>query len=405
MRLHHAPCIASALFLALFVHKAGAQNNCRDLEEGADCEIGNSGKICTCEIEGGSTNNVCNQANCGCQSDDECEPGSFCDMNPGPNTMKRLCKKNCDDETNVCDDPHMQGLSGQTFDWSGVDGGWYCLVKDDAAGLHVNLRVTAPLPKEFPDRQLITGISVLSAEHSLVIEVQNPYTVDTAGCPDGVSPCLANGGLRAVVDGEEAHGLLGPTTQETVADGIVVSASNLPVECRHFGGGKVWARMYEEMLQGKRELATGNTSERQRAIRDSFEAWILRSESVAAPEWCAEYIHQHDLSEVQSIHSVFKIMTASSTVRLLVGTNYQGNGELDWDGRVLPDMDFWQMNVGVDGLSLESDSLSGLLGETARPVLDMNGRAVMHGYEAFRGTVEDYRVDGPLGTDFALLSK
>ena len=96
-------------------------------------------------------------------------------------------------------------------------------------------------------------------------------------------------------------------------------------------------------------------------------------------------------------------MTPAVTVRLNVGTNYQGGGEVDWDGHVLPDLEFWQMDVGLHGLSLDNESLSGILGETARPVLDEDGHEVMEGYDAFRGTVEDYRVSGPLGTDFALL--
>lgn len=91
-------------------------------------------------------------------------------------------------------------------------------------------------------------------------------------------------------------------------------------------------------------------------------------------------------------------------MRLNVGTNVQGNGELNWDGRVLPDLDFWQINVGMQGLSIEKESLSVILGETARPVLDKDGHAVIEGYDAFRGTVEDYRVSGPLGTEFPLLS-
>ena len=137
----------------------------------------------------------------------------------------------------------------------------------------MNLRVTAPLPEEFPDRQLITGLSVLSEGHSLVIEVNNPYDVETNGCPRGISPCLANGGLRAVVDGEEVDGLLGFSRNKYVADGITMSASNLPVECRQFGGDKIWARMYEEMLQGERELAP----------EEPFEDWILRFGDMAAP--------------------------------------------------------------------------------------------------------------------------
>ena len=106
--------------------------------------------------------------------------------------------------------------------------------------------------------------------------------------------------------------------------------------------------------------------------------------------------------QVQSNHAIFQIVTPPVTVRLNVGTSFQGNGELDWDGRVLPDLEFWQIDVGLHGLSIESETLSGILGETARPVLDKDGHAVMKGDEAFRGTVEDYRVSGSLGTKFTL---
>ena len=287
----------------------------------------------------------------------------------------------------------MQGLRGQKIDWSGVDGGWYNLIKDDVAHLHVNVRLTAPLPKEFPHRQLVTAVSMLSNGNSLTIEVKNPYGTDTNGCPRGISPCLANGGLRAVVDGEEIESLLRFLRNENVADGIAVSASNLPAECRQFGGDKVWARMYDEMLQNTRALTP----------EERFEDWILRFDDMAAPEWCGKYIDGHNLEELQSIHAVFKIVTSSVTVRLNVGTNYQGGGQVDWDGRVLPDLEFWQIDLGLHGLSLENESLSGILGETARPVLDEDGVEVMEGSDAFRGDVADYRVSGPLGTYFALL--
>ena len=295
----------------------------------------------------------------------------------------------------MCDDPHMKGLRGQTIDWSGIDGGWYNMVKDDHAEFLVNVRLTAPLPEEFPDRQLITGLSVLSKGHSLIIEVENPYDIDTNGCPPGISPCLANGGLRAIVDGEEVESLLRFSRDKYVVDGITVSASNLPAECRQFGGDKIWARLYDEMLKGTRTLAD----------KEKFEDWILRFDDMAAPQWCTQYIEQHDLANLQSIHAVFKIVTPAVTVRLNVGTNYQDGGDLDWDGRVLPDLEFWQMDVGLHGLSLENESLSGTLGETARPVLDEDGREIMEGYEALRGTVEDYRVSSALGTDFALLNQ
>lgn len=138
----------------------------------------------------------------------------------------------CGDDV-ICDDPHMTGLRGQKIDWSGVNGGWYSLIKDSKADLHINIRLTAPLPEEFPNRQLVTGVSVLAAGHSLAIEVKNPYTTATDGCPTDVSPCLANGGLRAVVDGYDVEDLLHFSRRASVAGNtILVSASNLPVECR-----------------------------------------------------------------------------------------------------------------------------------------------------------------------------
>ncbi|MEP3106868.1 MAG: hypothetical protein ABJO54_07375 [Hyphomicrobiales bacterium] len=301
----------------------------------------------------------------------------------------------CPDGAAVCDHHYMEGLRGQKIEWSGVDGAWYNLIRDEEVRLHVNVRMTAPMPEEFPDRHFITGLSVLSEGHSLVIEVKNPYDIDTNGCPDETMPCLSDGGLRAVADGEEVGGFLHFSRDEHVVDGITVSASNLPAECRRFGRDKIWARMYDEMLQGTRQLAT----------EENFEDWILRVDDMAAPNWCAQYIDQHDIADLQSIDAVFKIVTPSGMVRLNVGTNSQGEDELEWDGRVLPDLKFWQMNVGLDGLSSVRESLSGILGETAHPVVDEDGREVMEGYDAFRGTYEDYRVSGPLGTEFALVNR
>ena len=291
----------------------------------------------------------------------------------------------------------MRGLRGQRIDWSGVDGGWYSLIKDDDnAGLNINARLTAPLPDEFPDRQLVTGLTVMSEGHSLTVEVENPRTIDTDGCPEGVSPCLVNGGLRIVVDGREHDGLLRFSRKVPVADGsISMSASNLPVQCRPFGGDKIWARMFEEMQQGRRKLAADQW----------FEDWILSVDHMEAPGWCANYIDENGLADLQSTHAIFKIETPTVTVRLNAGINYQGGGELDWDGRALPDLEFWQMDVGLDGLDVQNPALSGILGETTRPVYDERGQEVMEGFDAFRGNVEDYRVSSALGTRFALLNK
>ena len=286
----------------------------------------------------------------------------------------------------------MQGLRGQRINWSGVDGGWYCLVKDTDADFHVNVRLTAPDRDEFPDRQLVTGLSLISDGNSLAIEVKDPYTTVTSGCPNGQSICLANGGLRAVANGQYANQLLVPTRDAYVNDGIDISASNLPVECRQFGGDKLWARMYAEMLDGGRDLSAA-----------TFEEWVLSFDQMAAPDWCAKYVAENGLAEVQSIHAIFKLMTPTVDLRLNVGFGYQEGGEINWDGRVLPYLEFWQMDVGLDGLAIDNPNLSGILGETARPILDVNGSEVMEGYGAFRGTVEDYRVLDALGTDFALL--
>ena len=289
----------------------------------------------------------------------------------------------------------MQGLRGQRINWSGVDGGWYCLVKDQDADFHVNVRLTAPQPEDFPDRQLVTGLSVISDGNSLVIEVKDPYTTVTSGCSGEQPVCLANGGLSASVNGQEAGQLLRPTRDAYVADGIDMSGSNLPVECRQFGGDKLWARMYAEMLRGKRQLLLNTEI--------TFEDWVLSFDDMAAPDWCAKYIAEHGLSEVQSIHAIFKIMTPTVDLRLNAGFGYQDGGEINWDGRVLPALEFWQMDVGLDGLAIDNERLSGILGQTARPVVDKNGAEVMEGYGAMRGSVEDYRVSDALGTDFALL--
>ncbi|CAN0551698.1 unnamed protein product, partial [Laminaria digitata] len=64
----------------------------------------------------------------------------------------------------------MDGLRGQTIEWSGEDGGWYAMIQDKDLGLHINVRVTAPLPQQFPHRQLVTGVSVLFGDHSFVVE-------------------------------------------------------------------------------------------------------------------------------------------------------------------------------------------------------------------------------------------
>ena len=177
-----------------------------------------------------------------------------------------------------------------------------------------------------------------------------------------------------------------------MVDGIWVSASNLLVECRQFGADKIWARMYEEFFQGRRTLAA-----------ETFEEWLLKYDSHAAPGWCRKYDEERGLAHVQSNNAAFKILTPTVSVRLNVGVNYQGGGEVDWDGRRIPDLELWQMDIRFEGLKVGHQSLTGLFGETARPVFDDEEiETTMEVHGALRGEVEDYRVSGALGTDFTL---
>ena len=116
--------------------------------------------------------------------------------------------------------------------------------------------------------------------------------------------------------------------------------------------------MYEEMLQDQRPLLT-----------EDFEGWVLEYKDMAAHDWCTKYVAEKGLSHVQSSHAVFKIDTPEVTLRLNIGINAQSQGELTSDGRVLPELEVWQMDLGVQGLHRQNN-LSGIQGETADPVVD-----------------------------------
>lgn len=75
-------------------------------------------------------------------------------------------------------------------------------------------------------------------------------------------------------------------------------------------------------------------------------------------------------------------------------------GEILEDGRVLPELEFWQMDIHLEGLNVDPNIVTGILGETMRPVLDGQGKPVMTGVEALRGEVKDFRVSGALMSDF-----
>lgn len=84
------------------------------------------------------------------------------------------------------------------------------------------------------------GLAILTtdtdgSDHSIVIEVKDPHNL-ASSCPAGVSPCLADGSLRVLLDGEES--LLSPG-RVYLGPEVEISAANLPGACRSFGFEKV----------------------------------------------------------------------------------------------------------------------------------------------------------------------
>lgn len=81
-------------------------------------------------------------------------------------------------------------------------------------------------------------------------------------------------------------------------------------------------------------------------------------------------------------------------------------GEVIPDGRVLPELEFWQMNFYLNWADVNYSTVTGVLGQTARPVFDkVTGVRIMNGLEALGAEVEDFRLSGPISTEFPQLSK
>lgn len=291
----------------------------------------------------------------------------------------------------------MVGVRGQHIDWAGEDKGWYALVHDGPQA-QIAVRLTAPLSTEFPDRQLITGVSVLSwGGHSLVIEAKDPYTTKTEGCPTS-SPCIGDGSLRILVDGQESTAFVSPGDDIQLHGGMEISAVNLPAECRPFGADILWGQIFEAMA--RRQLSSVN----ELGLIDWARKWTSKT---AAPSWCNKFLDEEGLDGVlahQSNHAVFRIKTPHFSLRLHHGINHQG-GEVIPDGRILPDLNFWQMDLDLESANVNLATVTGILGETARHVFDADGSPIMSGLEALGASVEDFRLSGPLSTDFAQVQK
>eukprot|EP00752_Nemacystus_decipiens_P011750 g10427.t1 len=326
----------------------------------------------------------------GCCADDadNCFSGEFC----CPEQL--VCKPGMDELT-ACGDPHMTGFLGQKFDFTGEDGEWYALIADD--NMHVNMRVSCPVAN-LPEITYITGLSVITTDedgfdHSIVIEVKDPHNLESS-CPAGVSPCLADGSLRVILDGEEA--LIAPGTV-SLGRAVQVSAANLPGACRSFGFEKYWElKKLEYYAVHARRL--GGTP-------PTMAEWILGDPTATNMVECQEYVTRAEAGKDgvfshQSEHASFQILTPKAIVRLNHGRLHQVAMRDPTDQYDLPEHLTWQMNMAVDSNEV-SHNARGILGETFVPTRDVDGMPIMTGMEAIRGTQEEYRVEKAVGTYFS----
>ena len=84
------------------------------------------------------------------------------------------------------------GLYSQRYDWFGADGGWYAYLPTEDQ-LLTNHRVTSHLPETFPERQLVTGVAVVTDGGQTMMDeaVEPADVVDPADlaptCQDNIS--------------------------------------------------------------------------------------------------------------------------------------------------------------------------------------------------------------------------
>ena len=281
----------------------------------------------------------------------------------------------------------MTGFRGQKFDFSGEDGAWYAVVSD-LPHMHLNMRVTSPVPS-VPEITYITGISIVTTDadgldHTMVISVANPHSLESS-CLVGTSPCLADGALSVVVDGEDV--LFAPG-EVTVAPDVAIAVVNLPGACRSFGFEKYWERKRLELL------ARSGRKLRSTSAMQKMSEWILSDPTATNKAECAEYVAlataggEVGLFAHQSEHASFQITTPAARIRLSHGRLHQLPMRDPTDQFDLPDHLTWQMNLAIDQADINLDA-TGILGETLVPTVDENGASIMQGMGAIRGMQED----------------
>ena len=305
-------------------------------------------------------------------------------------TQEKQCNKHSFPSIRILSpqgDPHMTGFRGQKFDFVGEDAGWYTAVSD-LPHLHLNMRITSPVPS-VPEITYITGISAVTTDadgvtHTIIVSIADPHTMESS-CPVGVSPCLADGALHVVADGEEV--LLAPG-EITLAPDIAIAAVNLPGACRSFGFEEYWERKKTELrAQSGRKLTPTNTMQ-------EMSHWVLADPTVTNRAECAEYVAQEKadgglgMFALQSEHASFQIMTPTAKVRLSLGRLHQLPMRDPTDQFDLPDHLSWQINMAIDHSDISLNA-TGILGETLVPTVNADGAPIMQGVDAIRGAQED----------------
>ena len=278
----------------------------------------------------------------------------------------------------------MTGFRGQKFDFTGEDGAWYAVVSD-LPHVHLNMRVTAPVPS-VPEITYITGISIITTDaddlyHTIVISVSNPHSMESV-CSLEMPSCLAEGALHVVANGEEI--MLTPG-EVTLAPGVAIAAVNLPGECRSFGFEKYWEQKKLQLPQHGRRLIEVD-------VMQDMSDWVLADPTATNMMECEEYVAKAvdgaGMFEHQSEHASFQIMTPTATIRLSHGRLHQLPMRDPTDQYDLPDHLAWQMNLAIDHNDI-SLGATGILGETLVPTRDQTGAPIMQGMDAIRGDQED----------------
>eukprot|EP00904_Undaria_pinnatifida_P008988 jgi/Undpi1/5219/HiC_scaffold_2.g00501.m1 len=306
------------------------------------------------------------------------------------------CPQACPNTIGAHGDPHLVGLEGQKFDFTGQSNNWYALLSAWDTD-HVNMRVTAPIA-DLPIVTYITGITVQTEDddgvvHTIAIFVTNPNVLETS-CTDNAQPCIGDGALTVLLDGVS---MASPGEIE-LGPGVSVMAANIPGECRPFGFEKYWQRKIREA-----EFVDPPSGRRRLSHVPSADRWIAEDPAATNPAECTQYVSsaiQHEsLFAHQSDHVSFQLVTPRLTMRLNHGKLHQLPERDPTDTFDIPDHTTFQMNLGFMGMKGD-DKMQGIIGETAVPTIDEHGAEIMSGLKAIRGEEQDYKVDGPLGKTF-----